>query len=40
MMEDLILVLRHNLENIYNTQREMLVLMRDMAVILEQMKEE
>lgn len=35
MMEDLILVLRQNLENIYKTQREMLVLMRDMAAILE-----
>lgn len=35
MMEDLILILRQNLENIYNTQREMLVLMRDMAAILE-----
>lgn len=40
MMEDLILILRQNLENIYNTQREMLVLMRDMAVMLERRNEE
>lgn len=37
-MEDLVLVLRQQLENIYITQREMVILMRDMAVILDQFR--